>query len=86
MLKLNGINPSTRLSYEKINDLNEFSLTIKQINQVLKVNSNSYNPKINFLLENFKYAKSIKKSVKKMKQSFNSKNLIILNQKEFLKD
>lgn len=73
MLKLNGINLSTRLSYEKINDLNEFSLTIKQIDQVLKVNSNSDNPKINFLLENFKYAKSIKESVKKMKQSFNSK-------------
>lgn len=35
MLKLNGINLSTRLSYEKINDLNEFSLTIKQIDQVL---------------------------------------------------
>ncbi|MBQ7749223.1 hypothetical protein IJR75_01275 [bacterium] len=73
MLKLNGINLSTRLSYEKINDLDEFSLTIKQIDQVLKVNSNSDNPKINFLLENFKYAKSIKESVKMMKQSSNSK-------------
>ncbi len=67
LLQLKNINICTKLSYEKLNELDEFSLSVKDIDKLLEANEcQSSDQLIGQQLERFKYAQNIKLNVEKL--------------------
>lgn len=71
-LVLNNININTKLSYDELDNLDEFNCTIDEIDKILKVNDlPDNNTNIQLCLERFKYAKEIKINCENLRDQFN---------------